>query len=153
MQAQRASIEHHINKIGARGESITQNVENIKRMIHERCELAMLEAERLGQEKVRCVWPQLLAFLLLHHFLFYYYFLPQLTRLLGDDIELRRQLCEIDALQAFLEYQRSSFDGVQHLLVNWKTHNRLVADTKNTEPLNSDIQVKSDLRVSSLLPQ
>ena len=52
MQAQRASIEHHINKIAARGESITQNVENIKRMIHERCELAMLEAERHGQEKV-----------------------------------------------------------------------------------------------------
>jgi len=69
-----------------------------------------------------------------------------LTGLLADDIELRRQLAEIDALQEYLEYQRSSFDGVQHLLAHWKTHFQLASEVKNV-PHKEDIDVKSDLKV------
>jgi len=52
MLAQKATIQHQLGKIGARGDAITQNVDNVKRMIQQRCERAMLEVERLGQEKV-----------------------------------------------------------------------------------------------------
>ena len=65
--------------------------------------------------------------------------------LLGDKLELNRQLSEIERLEAFLAYQQQG-DATSYLF-NWSRHQMFKAELHDFKYFKRDIDVQLDAKV------
>lgn len=70
----------------------------------------------------------------------------KLDTLLGDEVELKRQLSEIEFLEEFLRYQQSG-DATQFLF-NWARHQQYRAELHDFKFFRNDIDVELDVKVT-----
>ena len=71
----------------------------------------------------------------------------QLTVLLGDELELRRQEEEIDSLQSYLAYQQQG-DATTYLF-NWSRHQHFRTTLHDFRHFRNTIDVQLDAKVIS----
>jgi hypothetical protein len=76
----------------------------------------------------------------------YFYFFVQLDVLLGDELELKRQLQEIEYLEDFLQYQQHG-DATQFLF-SWSRHQQYRAELHDFKFFRNEIDVELDLKVT-----
>lgn len=69
----------------------------------------------------------------------------KLTVLLSDELELRREMGEIDRLEEFLKYQQQG-DATTYLF-NWSRHQHVRAELHDFRFFRSNIDVQLDAKV------
>ncbi|KAI3640897.1 hypothetical protein MIR68_001775 [Amoeboaphelidium protococcarum] len=74
----------------------------------------------------------------------------KLLTLSGDECELKRQECEIDQLESFLEYIRTGVDAC-HLLNSWSRHQMSRQEMHHLKNFREYIDVFCDLKVVGAL--
>ena len=120
----RSAIENQIASIKARERAVEKNSEEIQQQIERVYQRALKDLKRLTQEKM--------------------------TVLKGDEWELRRQMIEIQRLDDFLKYQRTSNNPTNFLEI-WGRHLRMKSHLHNFEHFKTQIGVEPNIKCSGAI--
>nr|KAJ3419320.1 hypothetical protein HK105_007100 [Polyrhizophydium stewartii] len=123
LQSRRTEISNQISAVNSRARAVEKMGSQIEQQIEEMYQRAMRELKAIIQDK--------------------------LTVLLGDELELRRQMSEIDRLEDFLRYQQLG-DATTYLF-SWSRHQHFRAALHDFGFFRSEIDVQLDARVAGTL--
>ncbi|KAH6591365.1 hypothetical protein BASA50_008719 [Batrachochytrium salamandrivorans] len=120
LQSRRTEITNQISAVNSRARSVEKMGSQIEQQVEEMYQRAMRELKLIIQSK--------------------------LTILLGDELELRRQIGEIDRLEEFLKYQQ--FGDATTYLFSWSRHQNFRAALHDFKYFQNEIDVQLDAKVS-----
>ncbi|KAJ1340406.1 hypothetical protein BSLG_004999 [Batrachochytrium salamandrivorans] len=114
----RTEITNQISAVNSRARSVEKMGSQIEQQVEEMYQRAMRELKLIIQSK--------------------------LTILLGDELELRRQIGEIDRLEEFLKYQQ--FGDATTYLFSWSRHQNFRAALHDFKYFQNEIDVQLDAK-------
>jgi hypothetical protein len=120
LEGRRQAILSHLRTVDERLEKINQNASIVEERIYRILQEAMTKLQDETQHK--------------------------LSVLLGEEAELRRQLQQLDWMDAFLEYEKKVLSGFSFLDA-WRHHQSLRTYIQQTPVLRSQLDVYPDLKV------
>ncbi|KAJ1342704.1 hypothetical protein BSLG_002801 [Batrachochytrium salamandrivorans] len=118
LQSRRTEITNQISAVNSRARSVEKMGSQIEQQVEEMYQRAMRELKLIIQSK--------------------------LTILLGDELELRRQIGEIDRLEEFLKYQQ--FGDATTYLFSWSRHQNFRAALHDFKYFQNEIDVQLDAK-------
>jgi len=120
MESRKTEIINQIGVIKSKSKEVEKLNSQLERQIQEIAKKALNELKRITDLK--------------------------LNVLLGDELELRRQLGEIKNAENFLEYQQEG--DATHFLFSWSRHQKMLDELHNFKFFRNRVDVSLDTRVS-----
>ncbi|KAJ8324616.1 hypothetical protein O5D80_006862 [Batrachochytrium dendrobatidis] len=120
LQSRRTEISNHISAVNSRAQAVEKMGSQIEQQVEEMYQRAMRELKSIIQSK--------------------------LIILLGDELELKRQISEIDRLEDFLKYQQ--FGDATTYLFSWSRHQHFRAALHDFKFFRNEIDVQLDAKVA-----
>ncbi|KNC97606.1 uncharacterized protein SPPG_07075 [Spizellomyces punctatus DAOM BR117] len=120
LQTRRTEINNQIAAVNSRAKAVEKMGSQIEAQIEEMYKRAMKDLKNIVQKK--------------------------LIVLLGDELELARQLAEIDRLEDFLKYQQEG--DATTFLFNWSKHQQCRANLHDFRFFRNEIDVQLDAKVT-----
>ncbi|KAJ3106846.1 hypothetical protein HDU96_008099 [Phlyctochytrium bullatum] len=119
LQSRRTEIVNQVASINNRAKAVEKMCGQLESQLEEMYKKALKELRMASREKLEV--------------------------LKGDELELKRQLCEIEHLEDFLRYQQQG-DATQFLF-SWARHQHFRAELHDFRFFKSDIDVELDLKI------
>ncbi|KAI8924102.1 hypothetical protein BC831DRAFT_467143 [Entophlyctis helioformis] len=120
LQSRKTEIANQITAVNSRARAVERMGSQIEQQIEEMYQRAMRELKSIIQSK--------------------------LTILLGDEVELKRQLTDIQRLEEFLKYQQTG-DATTYLF-NWSRHQAARSAMHDFRYFRADIDVQLDAKIT-----